>query len=420
MSDASSVRRPPAACSIITRNYLSHARVLARSWAEYEPGGRFYLLVVDGLPEGTDAGPSVRVLGLDDLDIPALADLAFTYGAAELCSVAKPSLLRFLLDRCDEERILYFDADILITRPLVEVRGALAGASIVLTPNLLKPIPLDGLRPRDQDILCGGTFNLGFLAVRRSAETHEFVRWWEERLRDYVSVIDVPEWVLTDQKWADLVPGLFPETAILRDDAYNVAWWNLHHRTMRRRNGQFLVNGRPLAFFHFSGFDPVRPHVLTQEFQNRIPVQRGTALALLLEGYARLQMEQGYAETSAWDYGYAGLEGGPAAGVLLRRLYQSQGARARGEFAGTSRRNGTIPFLDWATRPRPENGNLSPFLQMIYRMREDVAAAFPDADGEHRAAFLRWARNDGAREMGYDPDFMRIGAAAEQETTALV
>jgi len=47
------VKSSMAACTIVSRNYLSHARILAESFARHEPDGRFYLLVVDRLPAGS-------------------------------------------------------------------------------------------------------------------------------------------------------------------------------------------------------------------------------------------------------------------------------------------------------------------------------------------------------------------------------
>src|SRR5262249_46547918 len=182
-----------------------------------------------------------------------------------------------------EKEVLYIDPDILVMRPLEELRAPLASASIVLTPATLRPMPRDGKRPFDQDLLVAGAYNLGFIGVRRSDQAQEVVRWWETHLREGGAVVDMPKGLMTDQKWVDLVPSLYSETVILRDDTYNVAWWNLHHRELTRRGQQFLVNGRPLAFFHFSGFDPAKPRVFTKECQNRTEIVEGTALAELID-----------------------------------------------------------------------------------------------------------------------------------------
>ena len=51
------------------------------------------------------------------------------------------------------------------------------------------------------------------------------------------------------------MPGYF-DTAVVRDPEYNVAWWNLSTRTVSWDGSGYLVNGRPLGFFHFSGYSP--------------------------------------------------------------------------------------------------------------------------------------------------------------------
>jgi hypothetical protein len=408
MTSRSPARRPPAACTIVSRNFLSYARVLANSYARHEPGGRFYLLVVDGLPDGAEVGADVCLLGPEDLALPYFYEMCFEYDVAELCTAIKPSVLLLLFNRFREEEVIFFDPDILILRPLEELREPLASASIVLTPNLMKPLPLDGKRPIDQDILIAGTFNLGFIALRRSEQALEFLRWWEERLRNGGAVVDVPKGLMTDQKWVDLAPTLFPDTVIFRDDTYNVAWWNIHHREVTRRGEQFLVNGRPLTFYHFSGFSPARPGVFTKECENRTKLTEGTALADLFRLYVDLHMKNGFAETGKWQYRYSRFDNGVVVNLLLRRLYLDLSAAERAPFGDPFRTGGPDSFFAWATRPQPAEGNLSPFLLSLYRVRFDLAAEFPDVRGKHREAFLEWAWAHGSREMGYDPELMRV------------
>src|SRR5262249_22602452 len=159
-----------------------------------------------------------------------LEQLAPTFDPSDLCTAARPMLLATLLDRFPEEAVIYLDPDILLMRRLEEVRPALAAGSIVLTPHLLAPLPRDGLRPGDQDILSAGAFNLGFIALKRSEQPQAFLRWWQEYLRGAEGIIpaDIPLGIITDQKRFDLVPMMFSETVILHDDTYHVAWWNLH------------------------------------------------------------------------------------------------------------------------------------------------------------------------------------------------
>src|SRR5262249_20304187 len=154
-----------AGCTIISRNYLSHARTLAKSYARHEPGGRFYLFIVDGLPEGAEVGADVQLLGPKELALPNFYEICFEYDVAELCTAVKPSLLLLLLNHFGEEQVVFLDPDILVLKPLEELRGPLAAGRVVLTPHTLQAFPTDGRRPCDQEILLAGAFNLGFIGL---------------------------------------------------------------------------------------------------------------------------------------------------------------------------------------------------------------------------------------------------------------
>jgi GT2 family glycosyltransferase len=407
------VDRAPAACTIISRNYLSHARVLASSYLIHHPGARFFLLSVDGLPEGEIAGPGIEVIGTEELELPYLRELCFKYDITELCTALKPSLLRLLLDRYAEGAIVYFDPDILIMRPLDELIDSLATSKIVLTPHLLEPIPIDGLKPSEQDILQAGAYNLGFIAVTTSAETTEFLQWWEERLREGC-FIQFSEGLMTDQKWIDLVPSLFPAT-ILKDDTYNVAYWNVHSRTIERAAESFTVRDRPIAFFHFSGFDPAHPEIFSKH-QTRTRVECGTPLAELLEHYIRLQDKNGFWRSRQWGYGFGALSDGSAISMPLRRTYAKLRSSNRGRFGDPFCADGPQSFFTWATAANRSTNGLSPFLDTIYNLRPDVMGVFPDIRNVDRDGFLAWASTAGASEYHYDPHQMRVACVTSELT----
>jgi hypothetical protein len=125
---------------------------------------------------------------------------------------------------------------------------------VVLTPHLTAPLA-DDRHPSDLSILQSGTYNLGFVAMRRCDDTARLLRWWQGKLeRD--CVVDIPRGLFTDQKWMDLVPGFCARTVVERHPGWNVAYWNLAHRQVDPGPSGFTVNGQPLFFFHFSGYDP--------------------------------------------------------------------------------------------------------------------------------------------------------------------
>lgn len=397
--------RPPAACTIIARNYLAFARVLGRSYLEHHPGSRFYVLVVDGQTDDLPAGDGLTVLSPDVLKLPYFFELCFKYDVTSLCTAVKPTLLARLLDDFGEREVFYFDPDILIERRLEEAIAALDRANILLTPHLLEPIPLDGYKPSEQEILVSGAFNLGFIGVRAGETTAEFLAWWSSRLRENCR-IDPCQGLFVDQKWINLVPGLFPDTVILRDLTYNVAYWNIHARELAARGGTYWVGARPLAFFHYSGFSPLRPTELSRH-QNRTQVTSGSVLADLLGRYAERVLAAGHANSIKLAYGYGRFDNGMVIDQILRELYLNLDEPARQQLGNPFQIGGDGGFLDWATRPRRQDANLSLFLLRLHGLRPDVAAAFPDVRGSHRDGFVRWAREIGPREMGYDPRLVR-------------
>jgi hypothetical protein len=158
----------PRTCAgtIVARNYLPAARVLGESFLRHHPDAGFAVLVIDA-----DAGeladlagdlPGVRFLGPDDIALePAeFGRMALAYTVTELCTAVKPWLLHTLL--AEYEVAIYLDPDIEVFGSFAdEVATRAAEDEIVLTPHVLEPMPRDGLRPSEADIMASGVFNLG-------------------------------------------------------------------------------------------------------------------------------------------------------------------------------------------------------------------------------------------------------------------
>ena len=401
-------REWPAALTIVARNYLSHARILARSYLEHHPGASFYLLIVDGLPEGESLDPRIRLISIADLGLRGFEEMSFQYGVTELCTALKPAALLWVLDR-REPAVAFLDPDVLVFRPMVELRGVLSRPAVVLTPHLLHPVPPGGRTAAERDEFPSGLYNLGFVAVSKGGDTAAFLEWWEARLRDHC-FSRTEEGLFVDQKWADLVPALFASAEVLRDDTYNVAHWNLAERRLNHRDGTYSVNGRPVAFFHFSAIDLDRRDVAPR-YQAYARVEAGTPLARLVDEYSRLQEENGFARCRTREYGYARFENGVRVDLMMREIYRGLTAMQRARFGNPFRGEGPGSFFEWAVRPDPERARLSPYVLMLHRLRKDVAKAFPDPQGHDRQAFLQWAMTSGASEMDYDPH--RMGVSLE-------
>jgi hypothetical protein len=291
-----------AVVTIVARNYLALASSLLASIAEYERDIDRFVFITDDV-EGCEVFAEGAVIAPADVfRHDAYMALARNYDVSELATAVKPTVMRHLLDQ-HYECVLYFDPDITVFAPLAAVIEPLADNDIVLTPHTTEPVPLDGKRPTEIDLLRGGAYNLGFIGVANTPPARAMLAWWAERLERYC-LDDVSFGLFFDQKWIDLVPALFPRTAIVQHRGCNVAYWNLHSRPLGASDPPRLVSGEPVIFFHFSSFDARKPDRLSR-FQTRVDVANEPALGRVLASYARRVIERGHLERRKLPYALA-------------------------------------------------------------------------------------------------------------------
>ncbi len=387
-------------CTIVARNYLAYARVLAESFLVQHSTGECLVLVIDDVAgDVEDASEPFTVLRPGDLAIDRFEGMAGMYDVTELATAVKPWLLEYLLSDPNGTPVAYFDPDIRFYAPVDEIERLALEHDLVLTPHITAPIPDDGKQPGELDLMASGTYNLGFVAMAPGVRTQELLGWWQKRLR-YDCVIDHALGYFVDQRWFDLVPNTFAGTALLRDPGMNVAYWNLHERVVTQdANGTWLVNGAPLRFFHFSGFDPDRPHLLSKH-QTRTRLSDHPELAKLCEEFADEVRAQRRAGEGDAAYAWERLGDGRLWDRRLRRLYREgerEGAFALSPFDP----DGAREFLDWLNEPALEAATplpVSRFWFDVYNERKDLQIVFPKLS-EEVEEYNRWIDGYG-QEMG--------------------
>jgi hypothetical protein len=331
--------------TIVSANYLAYARVLGESLARHEPTMNFQVLVVDRATPEVKA--AVKESGLsvtyaEELGLPDFEAIAFKYELVEFNTALKPTFLKRLF-AAGHDRVIYLDPDIRLFAPLTPVTEALGRAQIVITPHALRPA-MDGLRPSDIDFLRNGAYNLGFIALARGASATAMLDWWEDRCLSY-GFSDLGFGTFVDQKWIDLVPSYFESVEILRSPVCNVAYWNLHERTITMAGEVPMVNGTPLSFFHFSGVKADKPGELSRH-QTRHQLQPGLPLAKLVANYCADLLRLGHATFSRLPYTFARFDDGTRLNKLVRRASCIQVQPAR-PFASTNPLLGQFRSNGW-------------------------------------------------------------------------
>lgn len=321
--------------TIVAPNYLAYARVLRDSIARYAPQAQFHVLVVNRrVPEVQRAVEEARLQATyaTELGLPDFEHLAYQYDLVEFNTALKPTFLKSLFGR-GYEYVVYLDPDISLFHSPDPILEALGQAETVLIPHALAPA-MDGLRPSDIDFLRTGTFNLGFVGLRKGQHSFALLDWWESRCLSY-GFNDPAFGIFVDQKWLDLAPCYFESVHILKHAGCNVAYWNLHERKVETSNGNYRVNDVPLVFFHFSGVNASTPDILSRH-QNRHVLVQDTALAELVRHYCDRLLEAGHLRLAQLPYSFAALDDGTPITAVMRRAACVGSVRTAHPFSSSS------------------------------------------------------------------------------------
>lgn len=240
----------------ICSNYLPKARALGRSIKKHIKDATFLVCLTErSIPEF--AFEMVREGDIDEIVLSkdlGLGDdfnrFIFKHKIVEASTSVKGMLMKHLYNRySNEDNFIYLDPDCVVFSDFVELRELLKDRPIVICPHLLQPGHID----MEISSIKYGVYQLGFLALNRSDKALDFLNWWAERLYLYC-YDDLINGLFTDQRWIDLAPTFF-DVEILKHYGYDFGTWAVKDVSISKKNEMYYINGQPLRFAHFSGYD---------------------------------------------------------------------------------------------------------------------------------------------------------------------
>jgi len=163
---------------------------------------------------------------------------------AEYSWTAKPSMALDVLARHPEAQLaVYLDADLRFFADPMSLFGDPA-ATQMLTPHRFAT--------HHRHLAQVGTFNAGFVGVRRSEQAYDALRWWRERCLEWCHD-RVEDGRYADQAYLDAWAGRFPGTLVIDDPGVNVGPWNWDGHEVRVQGEDAFIDDRPLYFVHYHG-----------------------------------------------------------------------------------------------------------------------------------------------------------------------
>lgn len=302
--------------SVCNIAYLPKALVLADS-LQKNGAAKLKIYLFDRFSTAVDCRQFediAEIIWIEDVGLDSFNQYAFKYDITEFSTSLKPWLTLGLLK--EFEKVIFLDPDTCVFSAIDPVLRLLDSQDIVLTPHYITPN-----ESSDLGMMRFGSFNLGFFAVRKTNESVRFLTWWSERCLN-ICYFETQFGLSTDQKWISIAPCFFPTLHVCFDLGWNVAFWNMHERSIVQDGDSFNVNNKfPLIFFHFSSFDEENPEFLSKrpfadkallrkDFMPLVDIYKGA-----LDGFKKL--------VPAVAYSYDQMSNGDYISPTLRRAYAS-------------------------------------------------------------------------------------------------
>lgn len=274
--------------TICSNNYLAQAITLGLSLLEHNPQYIFKIGLVDRKNRQFDySAISFEIIEVESIGISAFNEMFKRYNITELNTAVKPYYFQhFIKSYNTSDKIIYLDPDIFVYNTFTDLANVLEKNEIVITPHFTTPI-CDDKWQSENDFLNSGLYNLGFIALKKGMESQKLIDWWAKRL-ETKAFIDFAKGMFTDQLWINFAPLYFEKVHIFSHPGYNMAYWNMHERFLNE-SGEVVKNSipYPLVFFHFSGFNPLRPEDISK-YQDRFSFDNRNDVAGLFRDYSAL------------------------------------------------------------------------------------------------------------------------------------
>jgi hypothetical protein len=237
-----------AFCTLFDINYLPRGLVLYRSLAQECKSFRLWVFCMDASAETALRRldlPFVTIVPLSELERhdPALLGTKGERTQIEYCWTATPAVCRYVLeDDPDVDSVTYLDADLRFFSDPQPLFDELGDDAVLIVPHRYAP------EYRHKEAT-SGRFNVEWLTFRRDSDGLAALHWWHARCIEWC-FFRWEDGKLGDQKYLDDFPGRFSRVHVLRHLGGGLAPWNVTNYKLTERDGQVLVDGEPLVFYH--------------------------------------------------------------------------------------------------------------------------------------------------------------------------
>ena len=368
-------------CTVALSTQLPQARVLAASFQRHYPGCRFAILLLDQpLPHAAVAGDwDVIPWTAAGFQPDEARQLPMLYDAAQLTALAQPLILRSLL-ATETDSVIYID-------PESEIHAPFEGLNALLDTHAVVTSPAAGAAIHETSGNFGTrVFPPLFVAVGSGALP--FLSSWagSERRRKHI-----------DPGTSDTASPHVNDPHVHSDIGWSAGFWNVEGHQLTRERDRYFVDHKVLRCFHFSGYEPHKPHLLSrhQGLQPRVLLSENPVLSELCEEYRQKLMAAGWDASTPLRSQLDFLPSGVRIDELMRSLYRtalSRFQRSTGpEPPSPFGPGGERAFTGWLNQHVGAGDVIvTRYMAAIHAARPDLQTSFPDYLDADAGAFREW------------------------------
>lgn len=242
-------------CTYFDNNYLLRGITLYRSLKKHcNKPFRFYALCLD-----EDAFNALTQLDEENI-IPIelknvekwdneLLAAKENRSQIEYYFTLSPILPLFVLKHFEADLVTYLDADLMFFSSPDPIYDELGEGSIFITEHRFSENLKDSIKYGRFNVQCQVFRNdeAGLKCLRRWRK--QCLTWCYDRLEDGK---------FADQKYLDEWPGLYGDNLVIsQHPGIGLAPWNVNGSTLERSEHSFIIEYKPLIFYHFHGFQEI-------------------------------------------------------------------------------------------------------------------------------------------------------------------
>jgi hypothetical protein len=265
-----------AAICICSKEYLAHYRILFQSLAYHA---------------GTDVKQILYHIGPVSEPFEEKVDITEWYDAApyedtltKICSLRARAVLHAF--DLGYSGVLFLGAKVEFFAHPEDLVWNLDEYNAICTPHILEPLPEDGKFPSNASVCWTGHLSTDVVSFYNSKPVREFLKWQDEIMKTKCAT---SQHTYLDQSWLNFLPFFVPNVQILRDERYNVAYWNRTQRNLHLKKGVWQVSNGKMVCFQYSGLEKGHEEQISRH-QNR-EIATGDFLDFLKD-YTRRLCEQ--------------------------------------------------------------------------------------------------------------------------------